>query len=121
MARTSPPGSRPRLERQTCAELGLERVGQGRDCAGAAQIPDGLIVSGRRELIAANLVAERWAVRDVVELHEHTEPLVLRQRKIFRDARVQVDERKTAGVVDAARHLAGAKADALVVSRSAQK
>src|SRR5216684_5421201 len=116
MARTSPPGSRPRLERQTRAELGLERVGQRRDGAGAAQIPDRLIVRGRRELIAAKLVAERWTVRDVVELHEHTEPLVLRQRKVLRDARVQVDERKTTGVVDAARHLAGAEADVLVVS-----
>src|SRR5205814_7928663 len=64
---------------------------------GAAQISDWLIVSGGRELVAAKLITKRRAIRDVVQLHEDSEPLVRTEREVPRHASVEVDERKEIG------------------------
>ena len=68
------------------------------------------------ELVAAKLVAERRAVRDVVQLHEHAEPPLRSNVKFFVMRALMLNSGTAAGVADAARHLTGTEPEVLVVS-----
>lgn len=97
-------------EREPRSELHLERDRDRRGRAETTEVPGRLAVIGG-ELEVRVLVADVRTIEDVVELGEHRDLLVRWQIDVLGQARVEIDERLPARVVDAARDLPGAEPD----------